>query len=245
MIGLTTIKSLFRRLGVELSWTKNTLLEQRRYALHRFSVDCVVDVGANVGQYATDLRRHGYRGRIISVEPLRDACKALSMAAAADPAWECLNCALGREDGSVDIHRTANSVSSSIMSVTSESTTSCVGTAEVGVEQTRLRTLDSLLSEHGRGARNLFIKIDTQGYELEVLLGALESLKSTVALEVELSFVELYRGQPLFFDVAKHLYEQGFVLVWIERGFQRADHTMLQADGLFVRKVDRAKEPSQ
>jgi FkbM family methyltransferase len=239
MIDLATIRNLFRRLGVELSRTQNTLLEQRQNALRRLAVDCVIDVGANIGQYATDLRRHGYRGRIVSVEPLRDAYATLSMAAAADPAWECLNCALGRQDGSVDIHRAANSVSSSVLSVTSESTASCGETAAVGVEQTQLRTLDSVLLEVGRGARNPFIKIDTQGYELEVLLGAQKTLKGAVALEVELSFVELYQGQPLFFDVARYLYENGFVLVWIERGFQRADRTLLQADGLFVRTMVR------
>ena len=236
MFNMGAIKAFCRRLGVEVSRTENTIFEQRKSVLRRLGVDLVVDVGANIGQYAGELRRQGYAGRILSVEPLRDAFGQLVVAAGTDSNWECINCAVGRENGLVDIHRAANSVSSSVMRVTGESTSSCADSAEIGVEQTSLRTLDSLLREYARGAKNPYLKMDTQGFEMEVLLGARESLKNVVGLEVELSFVELYRGQPLFFEVAKQLYSEGFILVWIERGFQRADHSLLQADGLFIRR---------
>jgi FkbM family methyltransferase len=199
---VSLVKNALRSIGVDVSRVESTLAAQRLAAIRRFAVDGILDVGANTGQYATELRRQGYSGPIVSVEPLREAYAQLTRLAAADRSWACVNCAVGREAKSVEILRAANSVSSSILPVTRNSTEVSEATTTTGSEQTQLRTLDSIFAERGSQWENPMLKVDTQRYELEVLLGAGEVLSKARAVEIELSFVELYRGQPLFFDVA-------------------------------------------
>ena len=86
----------------------------------RFGVDLVFDVGANVGQFGSEIRTMGFAGRIVSFEPLSAAHARLSAAAKRDPAWSVHpRCAIGDHDGTVEINIAGNSVSSSISSVES------------------------------------------------------------------------------------------------------------------------------
>ncbi len=68
----------------------------RGLLLVELGVDLVIDVGANVGQYGTQLRDWGYRGRIMSFEPMRDEYAALSRLAEADGNWDTTRCSPGR-----------------------------------------------------------------------------------------------------------------------------------------------------
>ena len=96
----------------KLSWFPTA---RRRKLMERLGINLVLDVGANNGGYASELRRSGYRGRIWSYEPLSEAFAELSKSAARDDLWKTVNCACGAKAGSARINVAKNSVSSSLL----------------------------------------------------------------------------------------------------------------------------------
>lgn len=80
------------------------------------------------------------------------------------------------------------------------------------------------------------MKLDVQGFELEVLRGAVRTLEQIEVLEAELSLVPLYDGAPLFGDVVRYLDERNFGLLGREPGFaDPRTGALLQVDGLLAR----------
>jgi FkbM family methyltransferase len=200
-------------------------------------IEVVLDVGANAGQYAQQLRAAGYVGRIVSFEPLPEAFAALERAAAADPRWEARRLALSDADGEAEIHVAANSWSSSLLDMGERHLASAPESAYVGREHVTTARLDSIWEEVlGPDARP-FLKLDVQGFEMHVLRGAAGHLDRVAGVQAELSLVHLYEGDSLWRDVVDHLEEEGFELVGLEPGFEDPETgRMLQADGTFLRR---------
>lgn len=110
--------------------------------------------------------------------------------------------------------------------------------AVVAKRPVAIRTLDAVIRELELVHERPYLKIDTQGYEREVLLGASETLNRTVAVEIELGLTEMYNGQALLPEVWRMLVAAGFRPAWIERGFRDpSDIWLMQVDGLFVREA--------
>lgn len=206
-------------------------------ALNRFDVDLVLDVGANVGQFASELRSVGYKGNIVSFEPLSAAHMALSGAAGRDPKWHVHpRCAIGDHDGEIEINIAGNSVSSSVLPMMESHSSAAEGSAYVGVESVPLRRLDSVAPEYLVKSRRPFLKIDTQGFEWQVLDGASATLKHVQGLMCELSLVPLYAGEHLWLEVINRLKAEGFALWAIQPGFKDPqDGRTLQIDAIFFR----------
>ena len=233
------VHAAFNAVGLEVSryrprdayaWTRLRMLRADR-------VDTVVDVGANYGHYAADLRTQGFTGRIVSFEPVAAAFAGLSERAADDPAWECFEIALGREDAERTIHVSADVTSSSLLPLTDAYTEASPRLRFVREETVRTATLDALSGRLFEPGEALFLKLDVQGFELEVLKGAERTLGQAVALECELSLAPIYEGQTLFSDVVCHLADRGFQLRALEPVFAHAvTGALLQLDGLFTRR---------
>ena len=200
-------------------------------------VDTVLDVGANVGQYATLVRRAGFEGRIISCEPLSGAFGELSRRAAKDPRWTPLRTAVGAAPGEATINVSANSFSSSVLDMTEAHRSSAPGSAYVASETVAMTTVADVVAAQGLVPARTLLKIDTQGYEEEVLAGAGDLVRWFGAIQLELSFVELYAGQRLFDDLYELMRGRGFRLQIIEPGFSDSSGRLLQCDGLFVREL--------
>jgi len=200
-------------------------------------VDLVLDIGANTGQYGHGLREGGYMGRIVSFEPLASAHRALQAAAAGDPQWQVApRMAVGDCDGEVSINIAGNSVSSSVLSMLDAHRAAAPDSAYVGVENVRLARLDTLAGDWLHGASSVFLKIDTQGYESQVITGAEKIMNKINGLQIELSMLPLYRGQLLFCDMIRRVEALGFSLHAILPGFSDpASGRLLQADGVFFR----------
>ena len=172
------------------------------------SVDLVLDVGANAGQYAQYLRFLGYKGAIWSFEPVADAFAELKRASADDRLWDVTRCAVGARPGEVEIKVTANNVYSSIRPPSSYGEALYPSLECVATETVPVITIDSLTAS--AQSRSIFIKIDTQGYEREVLEGATESLKRCVGLQLELPVEHLYDDVWSFSEAVAHVDALGF-----------------------------------
>jgi FkbM family methyltransferase len=209
----------------------------RRVALmKRHGINLVLDVGANTGQYGTLLRGLGFRGRIISFEPLSDAFAALQRTAAHDPLWVCHNVGLSDVSGPAVINVSANSYSSSFLPVSDRSVRIEPSIAYVGQQEVQLRRLDDAVDQVIRPGEVIYLKIDTQGYELNVLKGALKTIARAPLIQLETAFSEGYQGQPLIEDVIRFLRQLGYRIVAIEPGWEDSRTAeILEADLIFAK----------
>lgn len=212
-------------------------LVRRRQLLKTYGIDVVLDVGANEGQYASELRDDiGYRGKIVSFEPLSSAYQKLAKLAAADSRWQTVNCALGEQPGEQQINVSDNSVSSSLLDILPAHTASAPGSEYVARETIRVDTLDALFDDYCSADDNVYLKIDTQGFERQVLTGAEQSLSRVNTIQLEMSLAPLYAGELLFPDMLSLLVGMGYTPVSLEPGFTNLDTgQLLQVDGIFHR----------
>jgi FkbM family methyltransferase len=210
-------------------------------ALSQSQADIVLDVGANKGQYGALLREYGYKGKIVSFEPLQDAHRHLTTRSKHDASWLANDrCAVGDTESTVTINVAANSVSSSLLPMLPSHSAAASHSKYVSKELTPLHTLDKLCNKLITHHSKVFLKIDTQGYEMEVLRGAKNTMRNVVGLQCELSLTTLYRGQALWRDVVDHLTEHGLDIWAVLPGFTdpRTGQT-LQVDGIFLRREYR------
>jgi len=183
----------------------------------RLGVNCVVDVGANFGQFAQMIRHSGYTGRIVSVEPVADTYAALSKKAEGDPSWQTLNIALGRKDEQKTFNVFADRDLSSFLNPVAgqwQSTgTSCVANTQV----VTVKRLDAIFDEvtEGLAPPRVFLKLDTQGYDLEVVAGANDSLRHVLGLQTELSVIQIYEGMPDYVEALRIFRSLGFELTGV------------------------------
>ena len=205
------------------------------FHLRTLEVDTVLDVGANAGRYATAVRRIGYRGRIISFEPLREPFARLEAASAADDRWECHRCALGAADAETEINVSDCTEFSSFLPIHGFARDVHPTSGATRRELVPIRSLDGMFADLQLDGGTLWLKSDTQGFELQVLEGARQCLDAFVGVQLELSLRPLYSGQPGFEEVVGEMRRRGFVLSDLVRGF--ADNwELFEVDGLFVRR---------
>jgi FkbM family methyltransferase len=233
------VRSSIQAIGLDLhrlSLSQNPFLQIRK-GLEKFSVDLVFDIGANTGQFATELRAIGYKGRIVSFEPLSDAHKKLNREATRDGKWHVHpKTAIGDFDGEIEINIAGNSVSSSVLPMLEAHAAAAVTSAYIGAEKVAIARLDSIASNYLSGEETYFIKIDTQGFEWQVLDGAKETLANAQGVLCELSLVPLYEGQRLWLEMIERLNREGFSLWAIQTGFtDPRDGRALQVDAIFFR----------
>ncbi|WP_203338550.1 FkbM family methyltransferase [Nocardioides limicola] len=168
-----------------------------RWVLHHLGVNVVLDVGANVGQYAAQLRGGGYTGRIVSFEPLPELATRLREAAAADPEWQVKEHALGDRSGTQTIHARPGTMSSLLPSSTfGRQWRRRLGESEEIPIQ--VRRLDEVLDEACAGIDQprVFVKLDTQGYDLPAFQGAGDRVGEILGLQSEISCLPIYDGMP-------------------------------------------------
>jgi FkbM family methyltransferase len=184
---------------IELTHLK-TLLEE-------LEVNCILDVGANRGQFAGELRAIGFEGYIISFEPVKHEFAALSRTHAADPKWTGYQVALGSEETTANINVACRTDLSSFLKLKQdESVTEC--------QEVEIKRLDNILPSLIKKVQSprIFLKMDTQGFDLEVFKGASGCVESLLGLQSELSVRPIYDNMPHYTE-ALALYEAaGFEL---------------------------------
>jgi FkbM family methyltransferase len=212
------LHSAERRFDVVLArgWRVSRLDEERhlRRLLTTFDVDCVFDVGANEGQFAEMLRDAvGYTGPIVSFEPNPPVFARLREKATADPFWYVENIGLGPETGAMTLHVYEFSDLSSMRAL--DLTTGHQPKNSVARDiSVPVKTLATVLDElrETLGFRRPFLKMDTQGFDVDVARGAAGRLREFVGLQSEIAFQPLYQGAPDYRAAIDYFQEAGFVL---------------------------------
>ena len=201
------------------------------------SIQLIFDIGANTGQFANQVFLGGYSGSIVSFEPLSEAWELLNSNAASNKNWKVHDrCAIGDRTGTVDVNISNNSFSSSILPMLDAHLSAARHSVYIGKESAPLFTLDSVAAPYLELGSGMIIKIDTQGYEWEVLAGATNTLSRASGIICELSLIPLYEGQRLWLDVIRFLESRGFELWAIQQGFSNTETGQsLQVDALFKR----------
>lgn len=235
------IQRWLRRMGYDLHRHIPALSgdAQRAAILRTLRIDLVLDVGANAGQFARSLRESDFSGRIVSFEPLESARRALLAASAGDDRWFVADrAAIGDRAGEIDVHVSANSVSSSALEMLDAHARSAPESRYVGVERVPLRRLDDIAAGHLMADSRILLKIDTQGFEDRVLEGAAGILTRVSAIQIELSLVPLYSGQKLLPEMLHQLREAGFSPWAMWPAFiEPATGRSLQIEAIFVRSA--------
>jgi len=234
-------KRFFRALGLEVSRTsleRNFTRNIAWHCLHK-KVDLCLDVGANTGQFAAELRASGYSGQILSFEPLHTAHCELLKRSAADSRWDVApRVAIGDRTGEIVINVANNSASSSVLPMLAKHLEAAPHSKYVDQETVRIITLDEFIrgGEFSGTFDSALLKIDTQGYEGAVLRGSTEVLSRVRLVVLEMSLVPLYEGSQTFIDLYQTLSDHGFRCANINPMFyDRQKHELLQVDGLFAR----------
>lgn len=222
-----------KKLGVKhISWT-----------LDRFGVDVVIDGGANVGQYAKKLRAEGYAGHIISFEPVPSYFEKLERAAAGDDKWTVHQMALGAEDGSVPMH--VQRVYSSLLEATefgrsySKSMNEFSGDEPIEVPVRRLDGVwDNILDplyKRGITSPRVYLKLDTQGFDLEAFAGLGERSRNVVAMQSEVNLIPIYEAMPRMPEAIATYEADGFEISGLYPVIRNGDGRVIEYDCVMIR----------
>ena len=227
----------YRGLEIVPQRLENDPLRQLMLALRHHRIRLVIDVGANAGQYGQELFRAGYEGEIHSIEPQPDAHAQLRNCARSWKRWTVLDAvAAGDREGWVEMMVAGNSVSSSLLPMLDRHVQAAPSSAPVGRVTVRQTTLDSLYAERLDAALPTLLKIDVQGYELQVLAGATRCLAKVQLVQLELSLQPLYANQGLWLELIEAMEQRGYQPWAVHPAFcDPRTGQVLQVDGLFAR----------
>jgi FkbM family methyltransferase len=235
----TGLRSALENAGVDIRRTsvRTSQSLRNRLLFEKLDIDLVIDVGANFGQFAGRCRALGYKGEIISFEPLSSAYATLLQRAATDPLWTIAErMAIGDALGEVEINIAGNSASSSILPMLDSHIAAEPTSQYIQKEKVSLRRLDDVLGDTKAGRRTL-LKLDVQGFETQVLAGAANFLTSVTAVQLEMSLIPLYQGETLMLDICSQMDRMGFHLWDMDSSLRDPDTgRLLQVDGTFTRK---------
>ena len=227
------------KLGFEVRrWpTPDPYYERLTQILRASSVSAVIDVGANEGQFARQLRGAGYGGRIISIEPGAAAYEILSQAAADDPNWDIPEqIALGSSEGDTELIVYNRSDMNSVLPLSAVGQSSFPRLAETGRQTVPMHRLDTIF-DRLIGDGEAAVKIDTQGSEREILSGAAGVLNRIPVLQIELGMVQLYDGAAAFEEILSQLQDAGFRMAMTSPvSFDKTTARPIEVDALFLRQ---------
>ncbi|NTV12465.1 MAG: FkbM family methyltransferase [Desulfobulbaceae bacterium] len=236
----SSIRVFARKFGVEIARHNPAQSIEARIStqLEYNKVDCVIDVGANDGGYGRFLRAAGFKGNIVSFEPQANAHARLIKTSHSDHTWKIAQpMALGDVETELEINLAGDSFSSSLLTMLPSHFEASPSSKCSDTEIVKVRRLDSLDEPVIRSAKRIYLKIDTQGYEMPVLLGAKGIMDKVVGIQLEMSVISLYEGQALFQELLTWLDGAGYAMWGVDPGFvNQKTGRMLQFDGIFYRK---------
>jgi len=233
------IKRLARLFGYELINSKKqpALFPHLLRILKQCSVNVVLDVGANHGQFARDLRKAGYRGEIHSFEPVTGSFEIIKQLSKNDPGWHVHKLALGDTNASKDIHVFGASELSSFLAANEFGAKRLDGMEQTHKESVQVSTLDDFLTGNdlNQPGQKIFLKMDTQGFDLNVFKGAQKSLDFIVGMLSELSFQPIYTDMPTYSQVLNAYEQAGYKTTGLFPVVRNANLTLVEMDCVLIK----------
>jgi FkbM family methyltransferase len=219
MLG-KSVTTMAARRGYEMipfwKMAERPLVRHLQQVFARYGIDTVIDVGANKGQFHDLIRNDvGFRGRIHSFEPVSSYAEGLKKKSVSDTAWKIHPYALGSAPGTAEINVTRSPGLNSFLAPRKDVVTGFWNDDSIsGVEKVAIRTLDDVLAEEGIDCsrQGVYLKLDTQGFDLEVINGAGRSINGIRGLQTEASIRPIYHGMPTYGETLQKLNELGFAL---------------------------------
>lgn len=187
--------------------TKHPTLESHlKILFNHLNINLVLDVGANIGQYGSMLRNKiGYKGHIVSFEPVKNVYDKLTSNTAHDPAWTAYNFALGACENILKINVTNSSDYSSFLKPNEYAREIRPSDSNIDhMEDVTVKALDDIYNDIASRTAiespRIFLKMDTQGFDCEVIKGAISTLKGISGLQSELSILPIYENMPTYLE---------------------------------------------
>jgi len=203
---------------------------------HDLGFETIIDIGANTGQFSHMARMLLPKARILAFEPLPSCFKVLSAFAQTDGNIETFNMALGNSTGKIEFQENQFSPSSSILPLADSHLKAYPFAAKTSKTLVSVARMDEVLSSRFLSGK-ILVKMDTQGYEAEVIDGGNQVIRKASCVIAEVSFRELYKGQVLFDGVYQRMRSLGFSLGgFVDQGLDPKDGGVLQANAIFFRQ---------
>lgn len=244
------MKQIIQKILIQFGYVlvKNTLYnQQKKYyrdrerhlnLLNLLNFETIIDVGGHEGGFAESMFKTGFLGKMVSIEPVAESYNKLNAKSRYNINWDTYKLAIGNNNEKTTINISENFVSSSLLDVNIDHVNAEQSSQYIKSEEVQVKRLDTFLEEVSINCSTTMLKIDTQGYEMQVLEGLGEKIKSLKAIKLELSNKHLYKNSKLYFEISQFLYSHNYELISIENGFyDKKNYRLLQFDGLFLNKV--------
>jgi FkbM family methyltransferase len=220
-----------RELLTGLGEISNTPFKSIARNLEKFKISGVIDVGANVGQFGLDVRRHGFEKLIVSYEPVQETFRSLSQTIKQHQPWKAFQLGLGDTESEKYINISGNAgLSSSLLTMGKVHIENFPESTTISTQKVSISTLDNQLQALDLDPEKILLKLDVQGYEAEVLKGAVKSMSRIPLCFLEVSIVPLYEGEITLLPILKLLSESGHEVIDVFRGLKTKNGQLLQLD---------------
>ena len=180
-------------------------------------------------------------GPIVSFEPIGRNIDRLRERARFDSAWHIEGYALGAAEGALPLNVMVSDQFSSFLEP-DHSRVQDLGELNVPshVETVTVRTLDTVLPtiRERLGFKRPYLKLDTQGFDMEVLRGGSDSLDTVLALQTEASVIGIYKGMPTYMETIRYLGERGFDLSGFYPVARDSSLRLFEFDCVMIRAID-------
>lgn len=235
------VKRLANRLGFDIQRMSNKhdlFSTHLQNVIKAKDIDCVLDVGANRGQYGELLRNLGFDGHIISFEPVTRVYEQLSLNSASDDRWTCFPFALGSQNSRDLINVYSSDVFSSFLQANEYSKSIWHSLEEVEQEEVEIKTLDSIFDglKELTGSERFMLKLDTQGYDSQVFEGVRGSLSKIHVLQSELSMIPIYNEMQDVYQTLRAYNEAGFFISGMYPINRDESQAVIEFDCVLVRR---------
>lgn len=243
---LRTFHRCVRAFGLDvIQWPVRDSFQWKLLQLfHRLEINCVLDVGANHGQYAQSLRAYGYRGDIISFEPVPEVFEALQRTMAGDARWRGHPWALGEAEAELEIHvANGDAQASSFLTFNDEGPVRWGDDHRVARSvRVPVRRLDAVLDEVTAHvtSRRMYLKLDTQGFDLRVVAGAGARIGEILALQTEIAAFHFYDGMTSIGDALNRYRDLGFAITGMYPVARKLDGLQVIEFDCVMMRVDRS-----
>lgn len=204
--------------------------------INHYRIDLVIDVGANNGQFGRMIRNEGYKGEIHSFEPVNNTFEELSKSCINDSQWFAYKIALSDSCGEEEVNVMESSDLSSFLTANDFGKSKYEKIKVSYTETVEVSTLDIFLKTQipNIKERRVFLKMDTQGYDIKVFKGAVASLSNIYCILSEISLISIYSGMPNYLDALKTYESSGFIVTGLYPISRKKDLSIIEMDCMLI-----------